>query len=93
MLERVKKALRISFDQLDDEILGIIEAGKIDLEMGGVKNIDEEDPLIIRALIIYAKAHFGQNADNERYHYTYSMLKLNLALSTKYNQLLQEGEV
>ena len=58
MLEDVKDALRVSGDDLDDEIDGLIDAAKLDLLIAGVR-VDDTDPLIKRAVIIYCKAHFG----------------------------------
>lgn len=58
MLEVVKKALRVSHNALDDEIDDLIEAARTDLKLSGVsgfKSNDDTDPLIKRAIIMYAK--------------------------------------
>lgn len=68
MLDKVKKVLRIKSDKLDDEILDLIEACKIDLSISGVKKIDETDALVIQAIKLYCKANFGlDNNDSEKY--------------------------
>lgn len=86
MLEKVKKALRISHDQLDDEIADLIEASKLDMRISGVDIINEADPLIIRAVIVYCKANFGLlNEDSVKYEQSYINLKTHLALSGDYN--------
>lgn len=86
MLDKVKKVLRIKSDKLDDEILDLIEACKIDLSISGVKKIDETDALVIRAIKLYCKANFGlDNNDSEKYQKSYDMLKNSMALCGDYN--------
>ena len=43
MLEKIKQSLRIKNNAFNDEIMDLINACKKDLEIAGVKNIDEED--------------------------------------------------
>ena len=89
MLEKVKLSLRISNDAFNDEILGIIEAAKEDLIIGGVseeKANSSDDPLILRAVTLYAKANFGlSNPDSEKYDDSYHNLREKLALSGRHN--------
>lgn len=88
MLEEVKVALRISNTVYNDEIQGLIDAGKRDLEIAGVALPVETDPLIKRAIILYCKAHFGyDNKDADRFFNAYVMLKQSLVLSGDYNAL------
>lgn len=85
MLEKVKLALRISTDSFDEEIEDLIEACKIDLNISGVNEVDEDDALIRRAILIYCKANFGlDNKDSEKYEKSYTMLKQHLSLSSDY---------
>lgn len=86
MLEAVKLALRIASNAYDTEITDLIAAAKLDLAGAGVVNVDEADPLIKRAIVIYAKANFGlANPDAEQYQRSYDRLKTHLALSADYN--------
>ncbi|MFQ7298305.1 MAG: head-tail connector protein [Clostridium sp.] len=86
MLEKVKLALRIKSNSLDLEIQDLIESAKADLNISGVKNLDEEDPLIIQAVKTYCKANFGlDNKDSEKYQKSYDMLKQHLSLCGEYN--------
>lgn len=86
MLEKIKLALRIKATSLDSEITDLIEACKIDLSISGIKVINETDPLIQRAIIVYCKANFGlDNKDSEKYQLSYDMLKQSLALCSDYN--------
>jgi len=86
MLEKIKLILRIKTASLDEEINDLIEACKIDLSISGIKVINETDPLIQRAIIVYCKANFGlDNKDSEKYQISYDMLKQSLALCSDYN--------
>lgn len=90
MLEVVKKALRVSNSAFDDEIQGLIDAGKRDLQIAGIKFDDEsEDPLIRQAVITYCKGEFGfDNPEADRFHDSYVMLKQHLSLSGDYREPL-----
>ena len=86
MLEKVKLALRIKSNKLDEEITDLIEACKIDLSLSGVKRIKDTDPLIQQAIKLYCKANFGlDNKDSEKYQKSYDMLKISLSLCGDYN--------
>lgn len=86
MLEEVKLALRITSVKLDSEVQGLIDACKRDLKLVGVQVIDENDPLIKRAVILYAKANFGyDNPESEKFQKSYDHLKCSLSLAGDYN--------
>ena len=82
--EAVKLALRITSMAFDDEITLIILAGLQDLTNAGVTNTAQTDSLILRALTIYAKGHFGFNDDSEKFIKSYEMLKISLSLAGDY---------
>lgn len=87
MLEKIKLALRIDGNDLDSEIDDEIEAAKADLILSGVtkEKINDEDPLIIRAIKIFCKIEFASNEQEaERYRNCYEMLKSHLTLSADY---------
>lgn len=98
MLDKVKNALRVKTTAFDDEVQGLIDACKADLRLVGV-NIPEDqppaegeissagDPLITRAIILYAKANFGYSEDSEKYRAAYDYLKCSLSLAGDYNAL------
>lgn len=96
MLEDVKKALRISHNVLDGEIQDIIEAARHDLMLSGVSSVialseADVDPLIKRAIIIYAKAHTEDDKDQAaRFHDSYVMLKQHLSLAADYQEVVVE---
>lgn len=86
MLEKIKQSLRIKNNAFNDEIMDLINACKKDLETAGVKNIDEEDSLIIQAVKTYCKANYGlDNKDSEKYQASYEMQKQKLSLCGDYN--------
>lgn len=93
MLDKVKVALRLSSTAFDDEVTDLISAAIDDLRLVGitVTETQEEgspvtvgDPLLVRAIILYAKAEFGFNDDTERYRKSYDYLKCSLSLAGDY---------
>ena len=85
LLSDIKVALRIKSTAFDTaEVTPIIEACFLDLRIAGVNVIEETDPLIQRAVILYAKANFGFDGESERYQKAYEALKNSLALSGDY---------
>ena len=87
ILNRVKTALRLTTTTFDEaEVKPLIEACKLDLELAGVVAIDEDDPLIDRAIVLYAKAHFGNMEGAERFAEAYESLKIRLAFSEEYRE-------
>lgn len=86
MLNKVKMALRINNDAYNDEIAGLIEACKKELELAGIasSNIDNDDAIIAQTIISYCKGNFGyDNPDAERYLKSYESLKIFLCLNYK----------
>ena len=60
MLEKVKLALRITTTAFDNEIEDLIAAALADLGIAGIINETQDDPLIIRAVVTFCKANFGE---------------------------------
>lgn len=98
MLNKVKAALRVKTAAFDGEVEGLIAACKADLRLVGVVIPEVKppaegeiptagDPLIERAVILYAKANFGYAEDSERYQKAYDLLKCSLSLAGDYNAL------
>ncbi|WP_435530174.1 head-tail connector protein [Paenibacillus vini] len=90
MLEKIKKTLRITSAAFDEEVEDLISAARNDLKLAGViteKADSETDPLIVRAITVYAKANFGfDNPDVEKLQKSYNMIKCHLTLSQEYTQ-------
>jgi uncharacterized phage protein (predicted DNA packaging) len=90
LLDDAKLALRITNNDFNDEITDLINAAEADLGLSGIdpSMVLETDPLIKRAVMIYAKANFGfDNPDADRLTQSYEVLKQHLSLSGDYNLL------
>lgn len=86
--EQVKAALRLKTTAFDEsEIDPIISACKKDLSVGGVVRITDTDPLVSRAVVLYAKANFGFLDDSEKYGKAYEALKASMSLSGEYGSV------
>ena len=85
MLEKVKLALRIKHNRLDEEILDLIDSAKVKLRIKGVVRIDETDPLIVQAVKLYCKAEMDLYEKAEDYRMSFESLVMSLALSGEYN--------
>ena len=83
MLNRVKLALRVSGADFDQEINDLISAAYQDLTIAGI-TVDTKDPLIIRAVITYCKANFGDNDSYDRLKASYDEQKSTLMMTTGY---------
>ena len=87
MLNKVKLSLRINNDAYDNEIIGLINSCKKELELLGIasSNILMPDDLITMTIIQYCKANFGlDNAEAERYKTSYESYKKFLSTNEYY---------
>lgn len=72
ILEKCKKALRISTTFYDDEIFGLIASAKKDLAVAGVQYVADPDggvvidALIDTAIVTYVRVMFGDLDDGQR---------------------------
>ena len=86
MLEKVKKALRLTTFAYDDELSDLIEAAKMDMGIAGVIIPDEEDALVSRAIITYCKMSFGLPEDYDRLKASYDEQKAQLSNASGYTE-------
>lgn len=95
LTEKIRAALRISStsEKITEEIEDCIAACKRDLEDAGVKNLDEKDALIVRAITVYCKAEFGYQDKAEQFNRSYESMKLHLSLSSDYTQKAADATV
>lgn len=87
MLEQVKLALRITTLAFDVELMGLIEAAKMDLGIAGVTLPAELDQVCTTAIITYCKLHFGEVDRIEMYDRlkaSYDEQKAQLSMATGY---------
>ncbi|MDR2898695.1 MAG: DNA-packaging protein [Clostridiales bacterium] len=85
LIKSVKLSLRITNDAFNQEIEELIASCKMELSLAGITKLDEADPLINRAIIIYCKANFGYSEDSEKFHRSYNCLKASLSLAGDYS--------
>ena len=85
MLTKIKDSMRIKHSAADTDLNDVISAGKADLKRVGVKKINEDDPLIIQAMKLYAKWQFDFELEAERYRLSYEKLRDSLSLCGEYN--------
>lgn len=86
MLEKVKNALRVKSDDLDDELLDLIEAAKIDLHIAGVVLTPDYDAIVNKAIITYCKMSFGIPEDYDKLKQSYDEQKAQLSNATGYTE-------
>jgi hypothetical protein len=107
MLNEAKTALRVTVDNFDGEIMLLLQAGARDLEIAGVRipgriswtvnsgTVNDQsnvrDPLVLRALFTYARAHFGSPADYERLKASYDEQKVQLMHAQDYTDYEATG--
>lgn len=84
MLEKVKLALRLKTAAFDAEIQDLIDAALADLKLAGIIKEDQEDPLIIRAVVTYCRANFGSPDDYQLLKASYDEQKGQMQTATGY---------
>lgn len=84
MLEKVKLALRLKTAAFDAEIQELIDAALADLKLAGITKEDQEDPLIIRAVVTYCRANFGSPDDYQPMKASYDEQKGQMQTATGY---------
>ncbi len=85
MLDKIKLALRISHNKIDDDILDHILACKEDLKRVGIVNIYDDDKLIIQVIKLYVKWQLNFENQAERYFKSYERLSTALSQCSLYN--------
>lgn len=92
MTEKVRLALRLKTSAFDSEIDTLIEAAKLDLNIAGVFNVSENDPLVTNAIITYCKLNFGtpyEDSNMRKSYYAnlksaYDEMKAQMGMSSGY---------
>ncbi len=76
LLEKVKTSVRIGHNVLDIEVVDNIQAAVQDLQIHGVVYADIDDPLVLNAVKLYAKAEYTDDPDKaEAYRQRYKELR------------------
>lgn len=82
---KVKKALRISHSDLDDEIRSNIEACLAELKRVGI-SVTAEKVMIYKCCELYCKAEFDFNNNSERFRQAFEKMRDSLSLSSDYKE-------
>ena len=88
LLDAVKLSLRISTAAFDAELEELIGACRLDLNMKGVRNIDDSENLTRQAVKLYCRANFanGDTKERELYADRYEKLAAAMSLCAFYNE-------
>lgn len=81
MEQAIKRALRITTDQLNDEIEDNIEYARADLQRVGI-DTDIDNPLIQKAIELYCKWQFDFCEKGDKFQAAYEGLRDSMMLST-----------
>ena len=84
-LARLKTALRISHNKLDEEIQYNEDACKKDMMRVGITVINEEDSAIQKVFELYLKCQYDFNGAGERYEKAYKGMRNGLSLCGEYH--------
>ena len=86
MLEKIRQRVRFSSNVFDSELSDLIDECKADLALSGVVQIDDNDPLILRAVSTYVRQYYEtDNVKAERLQKSYDSIKSHLSLSGDYS--------
>jgi len=85
MLSKLKKDLKLTINDFDDELTAKLEAAKIDLGMAGI-HANASDAYHQQACIVYAKARFGNPANYQQLIDSYKDMKELMMSSSRYTE-------
>lgn len=87
MLTKIKTALRISHDRLDDDIQADIDACLADLKLCGIVHAPDTDPLILNAVKLWCRSLYTDDtAKGAEYLRRYDALKGSLQMASGYGR-------
>jgi len=92
LIRSLMRAVRTKSDQGEEEIDDLVHECIADLEIKGVYVTDYADTLFRAAAKLYCKAHYGYDADNEKYQAAYDSLADAMALSGDYRRVVLTDE-
>lgn len=83
MLEKIKRALRLTTEIYDDELLDMLESARADLGLVGIPyTVISHSPLAEMAIITYCRVHFGAPENYEQLKRSYDEQKAQLMTGT-----------
>lgn len=84
MLDKIKLALRISHNKLDDDIQHNITAALLDMQRVGIKVDDKPDDIICSACEMYIKWQYDYLGKGTQWERNYTLLRNALSQSSNY---------
>lgn len=84
MLEAVKRALSLTTSLYDEELTDLIAAAVMDLQIAGITEYAENDPLVLQAVKTYVRAHFKSPDNYDQLLASYESQKGALQIATGY---------
>lgn len=89
-VEEMRKMLRISHGQLDDELELLKSAYLSDLALCGVNRIPEDESLAKSGLRLYLRWQENYNGEADRYRSAYEGIKIAMSLAEEYREETDE---
>ena len=87
MLDKIKTALRISHNKLDDEIQDVIDAAIQSLVAHGIDAVGREcDPLILNAVKLYCRWQFNYMDKADQFEKAWKAALVMLAVCGDYDE-------
>ena len=89
MLEKIKLDLRISHDDMDDDVQDNIDAALAEMVRVGIALPlpEEEDALVVRAVKTYCRWHYNFEGEGERYRSMFESLTSVMSLHERYQDV------
>lgn len=84
LIDDIKLSLRIKNTAYDTEVQDLIDACKVDLNIAGVQEVEETEPLTAQAIKLYCKGNFGYDENSDKFQKAYESLKIVMALASDY---------
>lgn len=92
-LYKIKQAIRVTHDKLDDDIQSDIEACEADLHVAGIIYADPSDPLIFNAIKLWCKAYYTDDVvKSAEYLKRYEALKACLMMAEGYGRPKEDAD-
>lgn len=82
--EQLRTMVRLSYDDLDEELESLKGAFLLDLELCGVTQIPKDDPLSLAALRLFLRWQMDYCNDADRYKKAYDATKIAMSLAREY---------
>ena len=92
-LTKIKTALRISHNKLDEDIEADVDACLADLRVCGIIHADETDPLVFNAIKLWCRSLYTDDtAKAAEYLKRYNALKACLSMAEGYGHAEEDGD-